>query len=174
MLSRWVLTNEERDKYVDALKDNLAVLRVKAGISQVDLCNVIGISRQTYSAIETGRKRMMWPTYLSLIYFFDSISDTRELLRSLPAYPQELLSRFNAGKSIEPVLFWQSDLNGILKEQDDQALHSLRTLILIEYARCRKLPGDVVVKSYDGIEFFDNSRDAATEMALKNIKNRRK
>ena len=28
MLSRWILTEEERNKYIDALKDNLAVLRV--------------------------------------------------------------------------------------------------------------------------------------------------
>ena len=174
MLARWILTEEERDKYITALHDNLAVLRVKAGISQVDLCNIIGVSRQTYSAIETKRKRMMWPTYLALIYFFDSISETREILRGLPAYPQELMIRFNDGKNLEPGLFGQNDLNDVIRELDDQALHSLRTMILVEYARCKKLPGDIVVKAYDGVEFFDTVQDAALETALRNIKNRKK
>ena len=174
MLSRWVLTEEERDKYIDALKEDLTVLRVKAGISQGELCNIIGVSRQTYSAIETGRKRMMWPTYLTLIYFFDSLGATREMLRNSPAYPQEILYRMNGGKSPENGLFGQSNLNNILKELDDQAMHSLRTMILVEYARCKKLPGEVVVKAYDGIDFLESSPDAATEAALQNIKNRKK
>lgn len=174
MSSRWVLKEEEKDRYIDTLKDNLTALRVKAGISQVDLCNIIGVSRQTYSAIETGRKRMMWPTYLTLIYFFDSISETREMLRASSVYPKELLYRINEGRSPENGLFGQSDLNNIIKELDDQALHSLRTMILVEYARCKKLSGDVVVKAYDGMDFFHDLPDAATEIALRNIKNKKK
>ena len=61
MTSRWTLTEDERNHYIDALKEYLPALRVKADISQTELCNIIGVSRQTYSAIETGKKRMMWP-----------------------------------------------------------------------------------------------------------------
>ena len=174
MLSRWELTDKERDKYIDALKDNLAGFRMKAGVSQGELCNIIGISRQTYSAIETGRKRMMWPTYLTLIYFFDSIRETRDLLRGSSAYPKEVLDRLNDGKSLEPGLLELNDLNEIVKDLDDQALHSIRTMLLVEYARCRKLPGDVVVKAYDGGGLFDTSQDRATEIALMNIRNKKK
>ena len=173
MLSRWVLTEEERDQYINALKENLPVLRVKAGISQADLCNIIGVSRQTYSAIENGRKKMMWPTYLTLIYFFDSLSETREMLRSLPAYPKEMLYRMTEGKGPDQGLFEQSELNDILRELDDQALHSLRTMILVEYARCKQLPGDAVVKAFDGSDFLSTPPEAATEIALQNIKNRK-
>lgn len=172
MVSRWTLTEEERDKYIDALKENLVLLRLKAGISQVDLCTMIGVSRQTYSAIETGRKKMMWPTYLSLIYFFDSIAETREMLRDLPAYPKELLLRMNEGKNPDSGLFGQSDLNDILRELDDQAMQSLRTMILIEYARCKNQSGDVVVKAFDGIDFLRTPPETATEIALHNIKNK--
>ena len=173
MLSKWVLTEEERDKYICALRDELAVLRVKAGVSQADLCNIIGVSRQTYSAIENGRKKMMWPTYLSLVYFFDSIIDTRDMLRALPAYPKELLYRINEGKNPDTGLFGQNELNSIIKELDEQALHTLRTMILVEYARCRRLPGDAVVKAFNGINFLATSPDAATELALQNIKSRK-
>ena len=173
MLSRWILTEEERDKYINALNEYLAVLRVKSGVSQAELANIIGVSRQTYSAIENGRKKMMWPTYLTLIYFYDSLAVTRELLRSLPAYPRELIYRMNEGKSPETGLFGQSELNDILKDLDDQAMHTLRTMILVEYARCKKLPGDVVVKAYDGIDFMTAVPDAATEKALRNIRNKK-
>ena len=174
MTSRWELTEEERNHYIDALKEYLPALRVKADISQTELCNIIGVSRQTYSAIETGKKRMMWPTYLALVLFFDSIRETREMLRSSSAYPQDLLLRLNEGRSLEPGMFDQSDLNNILKELDDQAMHTLRTMILVEYARCKKLSGDTVVKAYDGLDFLNTAPDAATEMALKNIRRKRK
>ena len=173
MLSRWVLTEEERYRYIAALKEELAVLRVKAGISQGDLCNIIGVSRQTYSAIENGRKKMMWPTYLTLIYFFDSMASTRDMLRSLPAYPKELLYRMNEGKNPDAGLFGQGEFNDILKELDEQARHTLRTMILVEYARCKKLPGDVVVKAYDGIDLMTVPPDIATEKALQNIRNKK-
>ena len=173
MLSRWILTEEERDNYINALKKELSVLRAKAGISQGELCNIIGISRQSYSAIENGRKKMMWPTYLTLIYFFDSMSSTRDMLRRLPAYPQVLLNRFNEGKTPDPSFFGKSEMNDILKELDEQAMHSLRTMILVEYARCKKLSGDTVVKAYDGIDFLSVPSDVETEKALKNIRNKK-
>ena len=173
MLSRWVLTEEERDQYIDALKDDLAVLRVKSGVSQAELSNLIGVSRQTYSSIENGRKKMMWPTYLTLVFFYDSLAATREMLRSMPGYPKELIYRMNEGKSPDAGLFGQSDLNDILKELDEQAMHTLRTMILVEYARCKKLPGDVVVKAYGGTDFCTSVPDAATENALHNIRNKK-
>ena len=171
---RWDLSEEEQDKYIGALTENLVMLRQKAGVSQTELCQIVGISRQTLSPIETGRKKMTWPIYLALIYFFDSLIETRETLRSLPAYPQELLLRINEGKSPDYELFGRSDLNNILKELDDQAMHTLRTMILVEYARCKRLPGDAVVKAYGGADFLGNGMDAATEMALRNIRRKKK
>ena len=48
----------------------LPVLRAKARISQEDIASKIGISRQTYSSIETGKREMSWTTFLALIAFF--------------------------------------------------------------------------------------------------------
>lgn len=45
----------DKDKLIEILTDELPVLRAKIGISQGDISNIIGISRQTYNAIETKR-----------------------------------------------------------------------------------------------------------------------
>ncbi len=95
------------------------------------------------------------------------------VLRNLPAYPGELLKRCYERKNIESGLFGQNELNDILKDLDDQAMHTLRTMILVEYARCKKLPGEIVVKAYDGMDFLSAPPDAATEKALQNIRNRK-
>ena len=55
---------------------------------------------------------------------------------------------------------------------DEQALHAIRTLIMVEYARCKNLPGDAVVKSFDGKAFTKNitDDDIAIRKALNNIR----
>ena len=169
MRSRWVLTKEEQDKYTEALKKDLPMLRAKADISQVELCNIIGLSRQSFSAIESGRKKMTWTTYLSLIMFFDNNLETRETLRSLKCYPGELFRRINEGKDPSNMLFGTDELTSIIKQLDDQALHTIRTMILVEYARCKKVPGDIIVKSFDGVDFFNVGSEIETELALRNI-----
>lgn len=172
MLSRWVLTQEERDEYTSALWADLPMLRAKAGISQMELCNIIGLSRQSYSSIESGKKKMAWTTYLSLILFFDSNLATRDTLRSLKGYPEKIFRRINEGRSPDDSVLDLGELSGILKELDDQALHTLRTMILVEYARCKNVPGDIVVKSFDGVDFFHAVPAIETEQALKNIQSR--
>lgn len=67
--SKWLLTDEEKDSFIATLTPNLTVLRTKAEISQEELANLIGVSRQTYSAIERKVRRMAWSTYLSLVFF---------------------------------------------------------------------------------------------------------
>lgn len=173
---RWAITADEQKKYIDALAEELAPLRAKARISQIDLCALIGISRQTYSAIELKKRTMMWSTYLSLILFFDYNLETREMLRKLPCYPGELFLRMNEGKSPDQTLLGQSagELNDILKDLDDQARHSLKTMLLVEYARCKKIPGDVVIRAFDGLDLSGTRPDFAAEQALKNIRQKKR
>ena len=52
--SRWVLHPEEKDRLITALTPELATLRTKADISQEELAELIGVSRQTYGALERG------------------------------------------------------------------------------------------------------------------------
>ena len=70
-VSKWLLTDAEKDEFIATLTPNLPALRTQAEISQEELANLLGISRQTYSAIERKVRKMAWSTYLSLVLFFD-------------------------------------------------------------------------------------------------------
>ena len=52
------------------LQDNLAVLRKKYGISQTDLGEKVGLSRQTISGIERGTFEISWTVYMAIICYF--------------------------------------------------------------------------------------------------------
>lgn len=86
---RWDISKERKDKLIRKLTPDLKLLRVRADITQEKLANIIGLSRQTYSQIETGSKLMTWNTYLSLIFFYNSVDETSKLLNALDIYPDE-------------------------------------------------------------------------------------
>lgn len=53
------------------------MLRAKARVSQEEIAEKIGISRQTYSSIETGKRDMSWTTFLALMAFFQNNDSTK-------------------------------------------------------------------------------------------------
>ena len=66
------ITENAKELLISKLTDELIFLRTKLGLSQDELSNLIGISRQTYSTLETKKRTMSWGTYLSLILIFDN------------------------------------------------------------------------------------------------------
>ena len=84
------LEESRKIELIEDLSKDLVVLRAKSGVSQEELSKSIGISRQTYQAIETGKRKMTWRTYLALLLFFDYNPMTHDMLRSLNVFPDEL------------------------------------------------------------------------------------
>lgn len=68
--------NDLKRRLINALKNDLPVLRARVGLSQEVLADKIGISRQTYSSIETGKREMAWTTFLALVAFFQNNEQT--------------------------------------------------------------------------------------------------
>lgn len=172
--AKWTITENEKKKFIDALANELPALRAKAGVPQDELAKLIGISRQTYGAIERKMRDMSWSTYLSLILFFDYNKETHGMLHHLSAFPAELIDRFNDGKQnnnmdIEAISGFT--IEDIDERLDDQALHAIRTVIMLEYARCCNLPGDAVVKSFNGRAFSGDvsAKDIRVKKSLKNL-----
>ncbi len=75
-------TNEQ-DRLIEKLTDELPVLRARIRISQDELSRRIGISRQTYSLIETKKQKMTWVTFMAMIAFFDNNARTKAALREI-------------------------------------------------------------------------------------------
>ena len=78
------LSEEIKDELVCRLTDELP-----------EISEIIGISRQTYSAIETKRRKMSWNTFLSLILLFDNNDKTKEILKLAGAFPETLRNLLN-------------------------------------------------------------------------------
>lgn len=172
--TKWDIPVSQQMKYIKALTEELATLRARSGISQGDLAKVIGVSRQTYSSIECGNRLMSWSTYLSLILFYDYNNATRKLLRSSDAFPEEMLKAFNDGKSVAGDSLLAEIPDSVTSKLDDAAYQAIRTVIMLEYARCAKLPGDAVVKAFDGIAFRKPEKNEKAANALKAIRESRR
>lgn len=166
-VSKWFLTDEEKDGFIAMLTPHLAILRAQAEVSQEELANLIGISRQTYSAIERKNRQMSWNTYLSLVLFYDHNQKTHQLMRHLSLFPSELIQRFNEGvdfSSFELSQFLGEKTQEIVDKLDDQALQAVRKTIMAEYARCTKLPEKAVIKAFDGTPI---AAETATERDIR-------
>ena len=63
----------------------------------------------------------------------------------------------------------------ILNALDEQGLQSVRTVMMIEYARCKNMSGDAVIKSFDGRRFDGEltKDDIQAASALKRIREKR-
>lgn len=83
-------TEEDKNKLIGVLTNNLPVLRAKIGVSQEEVSNIVGISRQTYSSIETMKRKMTWNMFLSLVFFFGCNDGTAVLLDEMGILSSQL------------------------------------------------------------------------------------
>lgn len=80
----------DKDTLIDILTEELPALRAKIGISQETLSELVGISRPTYSSIESKKKKMSWNVFLSLMMFFTQNEKTLPVIENIGAFPDEL------------------------------------------------------------------------------------
>ncbi len=79
-----------RDELIMTLTAELPVLRARLGVSQEVLASAIGVSRQTYSAIETKTKKMSWTVFMALIAVLDPKEATSVMLDQIPDFIQTI------------------------------------------------------------------------------------
>ena len=100
-LDYWQLSKEDKQNLILRLTAELPGLRAAVKATQEEIANAIGVSRQTYHAIESNKRQMTWNTYLSLILFFDYNPYSHHRIRQLGAFPQLLDECWLAGKVIQ-------------------------------------------------------------------------
>lgn len=88
----------DKEKLIELLTDELPVLRAKIGLSQEDVSMIIGISRQTYSAIETKKRKMTWSIALSLILYYEQNESTRLMVEGMGVITDELRQILNMNR----------------------------------------------------------------------------
>lgn len=76
-------TDNIKNEMTELLRNELPVLRAKARVSQSDLAKKIGISRQTCSSLETGKREMPWTTFLALIAYFQNNETTNKMISEI-------------------------------------------------------------------------------------------
>lgn len=84
------INNIDRSKLISLMSNNLQILRLKVNISQEDLAEMLGVTRQTISALETGQRKMTWTIYLALVLIFLKNKDTKHLMVALGIYTRQL------------------------------------------------------------------------------------
>ncbi len=135
----YMITKEEKEHYIDALSTELSMLRVKANMSQEEVACAIGVSRQTYSSIERMNRRMSWSIFISLVFLYDCNNKTRSLIRTI-SFPYDFVRKLNDQTEMEEDYelgdFLNNEERFIIDKLDEQALRSIRTVIMVEYARC--------------------------------------
>lgn len=80
--------NSKRMELINTMVTELPVLRARIGASQADISEKIGISRQTYNAIENGKKKLNWTVFLALFAVFSSYERTLKMLDSMEVFQE--------------------------------------------------------------------------------------
>lgn len=73
-------TTEKKRILCKKMAKNLPTLRIKAGLSQDELSERLGFSRQTISAIETGKRNMQWSTFTAIALFFAKDEEIKQMM----------------------------------------------------------------------------------------------
>lgn len=65
------------------LTKELPVLRNICKITQQQLGDIVGVSRQTITNIESGRSKMKWSLFLALMFLFGLDEESAEYLKQI-------------------------------------------------------------------------------------------
>ena len=74
------LSSERKQELCRLMASNLPTLRAKAALSQDELAERLGFSRQTISAIEGEKRDMQWSTFSAIALFFSKDTEISRLM----------------------------------------------------------------------------------------------
>lgn len=79
-----------KEELIDKFIYELPILRAQIDMTQDEISEIVGLSRQTYSALETGKRKMTWSNFMALLFVFYYNPSTREAIDSGGFFPEEL------------------------------------------------------------------------------------
>lgn len=149
------------------------MLRTKAGLSQDELSGSLEISRQTYSSIETQKRKMPWSIYLSLVFIFDNNVLTHSIVRD-SFFSEKLFGvsrRKDTSNEVGISSFIKIENKDIKNHLDERTIHAIETVVLVKYARCNNISGEAVIKAFDGKQMTKLSEyEYSIRKSIENLK----
>lgn len=109
--------------------------------------------------------------------FFDANNATHDLLHHLECYPDVLADNTHYENNLVELEGDSSNqILHMLSKIDEQGLHSVKTVLMVEFARCSKISGEAVVKAFDGVGFVEtlSLKEKEVGQALNRIRMRSK
>ncbi len=92
----------KRKEVMTIMLEWLLVLRSALNVTQEQIAYSVGMSRQTYSSYELGKKELTWSVFMALFLFFMVNEKSRNLLSKKPGYIYTVFLLLNASiKSTE-------------------------------------------------------------------------
>lgn len=67
-----MVDEKARMGYIIKMEERMEMLRIKAKLSQGDLAQLSGFSRQNYNMVVNGKHHLSWRNYLALLFIFDT------------------------------------------------------------------------------------------------------
>lgn len=71
------------DTCISCLTKELPFLRKMNHLTQKDLAEILGISRQTITNIESGSSKMKWSVFLAIMFIFNLDHKTSDYLKTI-------------------------------------------------------------------------------------------
>lgn len=98
--------NGARKQMIEVLSQALPYLRKEMGVSQVELADKVGVSRQMISLIERQLQPMTWTLFLAIVFFFKCNNDfekgKKKFAKKYPNVVEQILlleHQMNTGES---------------------------------------------------------------------------
>lgn len=71
------------DVCIRSLTEKLPILRKMTGMTQKDLAEILGVSRQTITNIESGTLKMKWSLFLAIMFIFGIDQNSAVYLKTI-------------------------------------------------------------------------------------------
>lgn len=85
-----LLDQVNKEELIDKFIYELPILRARIDMTQDEISEIAGLSRQTYSALETRRRKMTWSSFMALLFVFYFNPVTRDEIENAGIFPDEL------------------------------------------------------------------------------------
>ena len=91
-------TSDFKQELCKKMASNLSTLREKAKITQDELAERLGLSRQNISAIENGKHGMTWSTFSILVLYFVKNDEIKTLMIAMGIVNDDVEGILNINK----------------------------------------------------------------------------